>query len=126
MMTNSKSRLGNAFFAGLSCLLISELAHGYPKGDTNPGGSSSSITDIEALMPEYPTDHAEMYLCTSVLLPDEPLKLVGVEPLSKQEVVHHMLLFGECQSTIKQPNMPSEVHFACVIVPTLFACCDAL
>jgi hypothetical protein len=30
-----------------------------------------------------------------VPLPDDPLKLVGVEPLSKQEVVHHMLLFGE-------------------------------
>lgn len=49
-------------------------------------------------MPEYQTDHAEMYLCTSVLLPDEPLKLIGVEPLSKQEVVHHMLLFGEFQT----------------------------
>lgn len=125
MMTNSKSRLGNAFFAGLSCLLISELAHGYPKGDTNPGGSSSSITHIEALMPEYPTDHAEMYLCTSVLLPDEPLKLVGVEPLSKEEVVHHMLLFGE-SSCYKATNMPLEVYFACMIMPTRLACCDAL
>ena len=52
-------------------------------------------------MPEYQTDHAEMYLCTSVLLPDEPLKLIGVEPLSKQEVVHHMLLFGEFQTLCK-------------------------
>ena len=98
MMSSTRISLGNAFFAGLSCLLISELAHGYPNGDTARGGSSSSITHIETLMPEYPTDHAEMYLCTSVLLPDEPLKLVGVEPLSKEEVVHHMLLFGECQS----------------------------
>ena len=62
------------------------------------GGSSGGITHIETLMPEYQADHAEMYLCTSVLLPDEPLKLVGVEPLSKQEVVHHMLLFGKCQN----------------------------
>ena len=45
-------------------------------------------------MPEYTTEHEEAYLCTSVPLPDRPLKLVGVEPLSKQEVVHHMLLFG--------------------------------
>ena len=52
-------------------------------------------------MPEYQTDHAEMYLCTSVLLPDEPLKLIGVEPLSKQEVVHHMLLFGKFQTLCK-------------------------
>ena len=52
-------------------------------------------------MPEYQTDHAEMYLCTSVLLPDEPLKLIGVEPLSKQEVVHHMLLFGKFPTLCK-------------------------
>lgn len=55
---------------------------------------------IEALMPEHHTDHEEAYLCTSVLLPDEPLKLVGVEPLSKQEVVHHMLMFGEATSIL--------------------------
>ena len=78
----------------------SKQSHGYAMGGTQKpqGGSSGSITHIETLMPEYQTDHAEMYLCTSVLLPDEPLKLVGVEPLSKQEVVHHMLLFGECQN----------------------------
>ncbi|KAK9814322.1 hypothetical protein WJX72_004044 [[Myrmecia] bisecta] len=29
-----------------------------------------------------------------VTLPKKPSKLVGVEPLSKKEVVHHMLLFG--------------------------------
>lgn len=58
-------------------------------------GKESRILHIEALMPEHHTDHEEAYLCTSVLLPDEPLKLVGVEPLSKQEVVHHMLMFGE-------------------------------
>ena len=56
--------------------------------------SSSSAVHIEALMPEHHTDHEEAYLCTSVTLPDQPLQLVGVEPLSKQEVVHHMLLFG--------------------------------
>ena len=59
------------------------------------GGSEASTVHIEALMPEYKTEHEEAYLCTSVLLPDDPLKLIGVEPLSKQEVVHHMLLFGE-------------------------------
>jgi hypothetical protein len=57
--------------------------------------SSSSIVHIDALMPEKKVEHEEAYLCTSVQLPERPLKLVGVEPLSSQEVVHHMLLFGE-------------------------------
>lgn len=59
------------------------------------GRSEASTVHIDALMPEHQTEHEEAYLCTSVLLPDDPLKLIGVEPLSKQEVVHHMLLFGE-------------------------------
>lgn len=58
------------------------------------GAAEASIVHIDALMPEHHTEHEEAYLCTSVLLPDDPLKLIGVEPLSKQEVVHHMLLFG--------------------------------
>ncbi len=36
----------------------------------------------------------QAYLCTAVQLPDQALKLVGVEPLAKQEIAHHMLLFG--------------------------------
>ncbi len=77
----------------LSALILGSL-YAEAASTKSHGGSSSKITHIETLVPEYHTDHAEMYLCTSVLLPDEPLKLVGVEPLSKQEVVHHMLLFG--------------------------------
>jgi hypothetical protein len=45
-------------------------------------------------MPDFPVEHEEAYLCTAVPLPEIPLKLVGIEPLSTQEVVHHMLLFG--------------------------------
>lgn len=63
-------------------------------GDATDASSTPSDFKLEALMPEYATEHEEAYLCTSVPLPDRPLKLVGVEPLSKQEVVHHMLLFG--------------------------------
>ena len=37
---------------------------------------------------------AQAYLCTAVELPEQALKLVGVEPLAKQEIAHHMLLFG--------------------------------
>lgn len=90
------------------CLHTLHLSHGYTTESTKkPQGSSSGrTTHIETLMPEYQTDHAEMYLCTSVLLPDEPLKLVGVEPLSKQEVVHHMLLFGEGHSPFYARSLP--------------------
>eukprot|EP00884_Botryococcus_braunii_P000484 jgi/Botrbrau1/10436/Bobra.0133s0043.1 len=55
---------------------------------------SSEFHKVDALMPDYSVDHEEAYLCTAVPLPDKPLKLVGIEPLSTQEVVHHMLLFG--------------------------------
>ena len=63
-------------------------------GDAADVSSTPPDFKLEALMPEYATEHEEAYLCTSVPLPDRPLKLIGVEPLSKQEVVHHMLLFG--------------------------------
>ncbi len=54
-------------------------------------------------MPPYETQHEEAYLCMSVPLPDRPLKLVGVEPLSRQEVVHHMLLFGARARPAQRP-----------------------
>ena len=36
----------------------------------------------------------DAYLCTTLPLPQQAMKLVGIEPLAKQEVVHHILLFG--------------------------------
>lgn len=49
---------------------------------------------VEAIMPPHKTEQEDEYLCTSVNLPDKPMKLLSVEPLSEQSVVHHMLLFG--------------------------------
>jgi hypothetical protein len=44
---------------------------------------------------DAPTNNEEdAYVCTTLPLPAQPMKLVGVEPLAKQEVVHHILLFG--------------------------------
>ena len=61
--------------------------------------SSRSLTsetiDIEAIMPPHPTTREDEYLCTSIELPDKPMKLTSVEPLADQSTVHHMLLFGE-------------------------------
>jgi hypothetical protein len=60
-------------------------------------GTDPNVQFIEARMGQFKVDHEDAYLCTAVPLPDEPLKLVGIEPLAKQEIVHHMLLFGEAQ-----------------------------
>jgi hypothetical protein len=52
--------------------------------------------DVELRMPAgVPVSGEDAYVCTTVQLPDRPYKLTGVEPLARQETVHHMLLFGE-------------------------------
>lgn len=61
----------------------------------NPEAENSDVQFIEARMGEFKVDYEDAYLCTAVPLPGEPLKLVGIEPLAKQEIAHHMLLFGE-------------------------------
>ena len=55
----------------------------------------SGVQYVEARMPAYEVHQEDSYLCTAVPLPDAPLKVVGIEPLAKQEIAHHMLLFGE-------------------------------
>ncbi|KAL4858006.1 Peptidyl-glycine alpha-amidating monooxygenase A [Chlorella vulgaris] len=50
--------------------------------------------ELPVVLPEHPTDDKDAYLCTSVQLPDRPLKLVGIASTSDQRIVHHMLLFG--------------------------------
>ena len=56
--------------------------------------SQPSADTVDVTVPEHQAD-GEVYLCTRVPLPDNSQRLVGVEPLSKQEVVHHMLLYGD-------------------------------
>lgn len=61
------------------------------------GGAACNATQrvsLEARMPPYATRAGDAYLCTSLQLPAEPLKLVGVEALADPEVVHHILVFG--------------------------------
>ena len=57
-------------------------------------GPKAATLQIPVVFPEHPTTEPDAYLCTAVPLPDRPLKLVGVEPTSDEEFVHHMLLFG--------------------------------
>lgn len=74
----------------LACVLCAVAA-------VNADGVDPNVQFIEARMGQFKVDHEDAYLCTAVPLPDEPLKLVGIEPLAKQEIAHHMLLFGEAQ-----------------------------
>lgn len=61
-------------------------------GNTAGGDEQSWV--VEAVLPEHEAP-PESYLCMRVDLPStNALKLVGVEPLSKEELVHHMLLYG--------------------------------
>ena len=52
--------------------------------------------ELNATMPAFNVNQDDTYLCTSVALPadGDPLQLIGFQPLSSKEVVHHMLLFG--------------------------------
>ena len=60
-------------------------------------GRSSCQTSV-SIDAVVPADHnvigEDQYVCFRVDLPKESLKIVGVDPLSTQDVVHHMLLFG--------------------------------
>jgi hypothetical protein len=47
-------------------------------------------------VPDFDVQGEDSYVCTTVKLPDRSMKLVGVEALARQEVVHHILLFGAC------------------------------
>jgi hypothetical protein len=63
---------------------------------------------IDITVPESTKVEGEdAYICITKPLPDKPLKLVGVEPLAEQKVVHHILLFGECDS---QQLLPEGTH----------------
>jgi hypothetical protein len=64
-------------------------------------GQSAAPNDtftIDAILPPFPTDQPDAYLCTSLQLPNRPLKLTGVEAVAEQEVVHHILLFGKLRA----------------------------
>ena len=68
---------------GLAALFLA-FGQAAPEGVVEP---------LEVVIPEHQAD-GEVYLCTRVPLAATSQRLVGVEPLSKQEVVHHMLLYG--------------------------------
>ena len=66
----------------------------------------SSVVELDAIVPPHPTEHEDEYLCTAVELPEKPMKLIGVESLSDQGTVHHMLLFGEEREGGEKNDLP--------------------
>jgi hypothetical protein len=63
---------------------------------TLPSQVPAATTEFEITVPEETkVTGQDAYVCTTLALPDKPYKLVGVEPLGRKEVVHHILLFGE-------------------------------
>lgn len=44
---------------------------------------------------DYKIQGEDAYACTVLQLPEKGYKLVGIQPMADQAVVHHILLFGE-------------------------------
>jgi hypothetical protein len=60
------------------------------------GPAAAAPSTIDITVPESAKVEGEdSYVCITKPLPDKPLKLVGVEPMAEQKVVHHILLFGK-------------------------------
>eukprot|EP00879_Flechtneria_rotunda_P023043 GHRR01024358.1.p1 GENE.GHRR01024358.1~~GHRR01024358.1.p1 ORF type:complete len:243 (+),score=35.59 GHRR01024358.1:180-908(+) len=78
-------------------------------------------TTVDITVPDSVTVRGQdAYICTTVELPNKPYKLVGVEALAKQEVVHHILLFG-CDVPYSKPKPGEQSAWECVGKP---ACGD--
>lgn len=76
-------------------LLLAYAQVSNTQNSTQTYASGGQTWNIEAVMPDHPAP-PETYLCMGVNLPDtDSLKLTGIEPLSQEALVHHMLLFGE-------------------------------
>ena len=74
-------------------LLLAGLARAQG-AEGNATAASRGLITLDVRLPEFPTQEEDEYLCTSVALPDQPVRLTSVESLSDMAVVHHMLLFG--------------------------------
>eukprot|EP00198_Chlamydomonas_reinhardtii_P008225 XP_001697562.1 peptidylglycine alpha-amidating monooxygenase [Chlamydomonas reinhardtii] len=63
----------------------------------------SHSIEVNITVPPFKVDQDDAYICVSALLPPHPHKLVGIIPHAKQEVVHHILLYG-----CTEPHMASK------------------
>ena len=80
----------------LLALLLLQLLPGPSLAAEAPADEPSHTTRFNITIPRdhKGTEEEDAYYCTTLPLPPAPMKLVGVEPLARQEVVHHILLFG--------------------------------
>lgn len=64
-------------------------------------------------MPPFEVTGEDTYLCTSIQLPDRPLKLVEIEARADQSVVHHILMFGCKEPARKEAVWDCRMASAC-------------
>ncbi|KAG2440171.1 hypothetical protein HXX76_004284 [Chlamydomonas incerta] len=76
----------------------------------------SHSIEVNITVPPFKVDQDDAYLCVSALLPPHPHKLVGVIPHAKQEVVHHILLYG-CAEPHMAPKDGKPVAWRCDMQP---------
>jgi hypothetical protein len=82
--------------------------------------AAAAPTTLDITVPESVKVQGEdSYICITKQLPDKPLKLVGVEPLARQEVVHHILLFGEWPCQLSLISRPLQPHADAVCILSL-------
>ncbi len=49
---------------------------------------------VDVIVPPKQIDQEDTYVCINVNIPENASRLLEVQPLAEQQVVHHMLLFG--------------------------------
>ena len=54
---------------------------------------------VDVIVPPQQIDQEDSYICVHVNIPVQASRLLAVQPLAEQEVVHHMLLFGRYTHT---------------------------
>ena len=96
-------RLGRA--RCLALLLASALLAFISTGDAavDPATVADDVKQEIRIPHGVTLTKEDTYVCTTVKLPSQPMKLVGVIPQASMDVVHHILLFG-CNQPFQMPE----------------------
>ena len=70
---------------------------------TDPVSSNDDVRQEIRIPLGVKLTREDTYVCTTVRLPSQPMKLVGVIPQASMDVVHHILLFG-CNTPFQMPE----------------------
>ncbi|GFR52234.1 hypothetical protein Agub_g14767 [Astrephomene gubernaculifera] len=68
-------------------------------------------------VPPYEVKDEDAYVCVSGILPPNPHKLIGVIPRARQEVVHHILLYGCAEPHLTPRNSSDVTVWRCDMQP---------